>query len=1018
MFIASEGEAEPCGDDFEVFSFTATEDETGQVTLTGASASLSNATIELLSAGDFVFCFQVVANFNGTVVIQEVNITLGGTPDDGGDDGDFFTCSSPGGEDNGVEFGDPGTTRVIASTLGEGRHMALASTWPLIYEFDQPVRYCAVIPDHFTLTDLTTGAVIPIPEANLLHQHLAQDGVVIRSRVSIVLPEGLTTGDDYELVISGRGLSLDGEFQVNGGTNLAANGTLPSGDGTPGGDFVQIFRAVTIDTYLTNTPRAGAMELDPDDRLYVVGDAGLFGPFDTAGEVTDGDRLGTSLPQLSDRNVVMTSSGTLIVKEDTSDGSIFEVDPTTGTAMEVAVAGNLNINPKASVLAPEGYSSIEMAGVQAGDIIFADDSGITALDLAAGTGLKGGLRIVERDNEISSAYLNMWTPPMKSGKPGEIWAGHKPEDADDGFRVHRILPNGLEDSFILPRTLFGLDGTSVTHLQDSKGRREFLILGTITDSTAFELGKQLLPADFDGRGIFIFDATRNRLQVVAPLTIDAFTFASLDAFSQVLLTSDYDRAYISMPSESVVYAMDGLANSDADEDWPCDSVYDDGIDFGAEGSARVVASSFGLGNYVLAGAPTVVEFEFDLPLRYCQCNADNVTLMDVSSGSEIALGDRDVKRIPIYAGNQIVASRIMIDLPMTLTTGVEYQLTLSGDGLNIDGEFTGTLPSGDGSPGGDFVQTFWLIEGSNFLTETRHAVGITIDSTGQLFIANETQPYGPFATAKEVTDADAVGSTGVISGGGRPITAGAVGTLFVAGRNNGPILAVDVATGTTDTLVTSLGGTFEIGLMIAPPGYNGALVSEGDIIVANSQRGSIANVAGGSGSLGQFFSDPATVGDDWQNFFVPPTPLFGPAIYGSFQAGRDNAFSVLEIGDDGVATPLFAPLVGVDGVAAARLPDADGNAQYLLLADFDQAASPDLPTKQLRGATDGYELLVYNAGNGHLSVLGAVSRGVTGGDDFSTVEADPDFAFTADVNTVYLTQPRPRTVVELTGFAR
>jgi hypothetical protein len=927
---------------------------------------------------------------------------------------DAFDCNSPGGEDDGVEFGDPGTTKVIASTLGEGRHLLLDPNWDLIYEFDQPVRFCAVIPDHFTLTNTTTDEEIEIPSENLIHQHLVQGDVVVGSRVSIVPPDGLVAGDDYELVISASGLSLDGDFQVNAGTNLAANGTLPSGDGTAGGDFVQLFRAVELTVFLTDTPAAGGIDLDDQDRLYIVGNGGLFGPFDSPGQVTAGSQLGTDLPQLSNRNVVVTEDGTLIVKENNSEGNVFEVDPTTGLAAQVATAGDLNINPNAVVRAPQGYASIELAGVEQGDIIFADDSGVSALDLPARAGLKGGLHIVERENEISSAYVNLWRPPVAPGKPGEIWGGYKPEEFDDGFEIHRILPNGLVDRFVIPRQLFGFEGTAASHLEDIQGRGEFLILGTLTDSALLPT-KQPLSAGFDGVGIYVYDATRDRMQLVASVPLDTFAFV-IGAFSQVKLTSDYDRAYISMPSLNVVLALDGLANSDPDGDWGCDDVFDQGVDFG-ESDARVVASSFGLGRFILEGAPTVVQFEFDRPVPFCSCNTDNITLTNADTGAEVELSPDDVKRIPIYDGMTITASRVMIDLPTSLSPGTAFELRLSGDGFGLDGEFNSSLPSGDGTPGGDFVQRFWIIEGSNFVGETGNAAGIAIDDADRVFVSNEQQVYGPFTTPTEITAADELGAgLPMLSGGGRPLGVDDAGNVVFAGRNNGTVVSIDPDTGVATEIGRNVGGSFEVSLVTAPVGFNGPDVSPGDLIVCNFGRGTVPDLVSGNGAT-TFFND-SDVSNAYKNFFVPPPDLFGPVMYGSYHVADPLAFTVREIIADGLISDVFArPLLGVSGKAAIRLRDDENDsAQWLILADFEQSLSPQLPTGQIREATDGLELMIYDAGADQLQVLGAVSRGEENAPTLLTVDAEPDFAFTGDLDTVYLTQPVARTVVELTGL--
>ena len=90
------------------------------------------------------------------------------------------------------------------------------------------------------------------------------------------------------------------------------------------------------------------------------------------------------------RNILVTNDNTIIVKEQ-ADGGIFEIDPATGLADQIARAGDLSSSPQSTVIAPSGYASVELAGVQPGDIVFAGDAGVSVIDRAAETGLKGGL---------------------------------------------------------------------------------------------------------------------------------------------------------------------------------------------------------------------------------------------------------------------------------------------------------------------------------------------------------------------------------------------------------------------------------------------------------------------------------------------------------------------------------------------------------------------------------------------------------------------------------------------------
>ncbi len=929
--------------------------------------------------------------------------STGGDGNVNGDPLDEFRCNSPGGQDVGVVFGEAGTTRVVASTLGLGRHLVLSPGTPLIYEFDQPVRFCAVVPSHFTLMDLSTGTAIGLAESNLQHQHIVdeQSDAVVGSRVIVTLPASVQAGRDYQLTISDDGLSLDGEFQVNAGTALAANGLLPSGDGVPGGDFVQIFRAITITQYLTATPSAGGMAVDRDDRLYIVGEGGAYGPFDAAGAVTEGRRLGENLGELAPRIVLAKHDGNIVVLEQ-SGNIAYEIDPASGAVSEIAQAGELSLSPQAATIAPAGYASVELAGVEPGDLIFADSSGVSALDLGSGTGLKGRVHFVERD-DINSAYLNLWTPPRESGSAeGSVYGAFRPESFDEGFQIHRILPNGLVDRAVLPAPLPYLDGSGATHLQDVQGRREFAIVGAI--DLAGVQTHQIVAEDFDGLGLFVYDATRDRIQIMAALPVKTFAF-DFAARSQIILTSDFARAYVSMPLQNLILAVDGLANSNPDGDWPCDSIHDAGIDFGPASSARLIASTLGRGRHLLRGAPTVVEFEFDVPLRYCQVNADAVELRDLAGGA-VALDAQAVNRAQVLNEEGMVErSRVLVDLPDGLIAGREYQLTLSAAALGL---------------AEDVVQTFQLVEGSLFLTETQNAAGIAVDGDGRVFIANEDAVFGPFTAPDRVTLADVTAQTlPTLSGGGRPIGIDAAGRVIVSGRSD--IVAIDPDSGAVETIASGVAGSFEVDVLTAPTGFDGAIASSGDVILFNSIRGVIPTLPAppsGFSETTTLFTGIGAVAE-YVGYWVPPTGLFGAQIYGALvSSGSSGGFTVERItpGGQRVDDLFSAPLEGVAGLGALRLQDNGSQEEWLLLADYEAASSPMLPTEQTRSSTEGLELLVYNATTNRLQVLGFFSRGVSD-TDIVSFPTDPDLESSPDLDAVYLTQPVARTVVRLDGFA-
>ena len=905
----------------------------------------------------------------------------------------FTPCDTEGNEDDGIDFSGFGETKVVLSTIGEGRHVVLDEGVQMVYEFDQPVPHCAVVPENVTLTDLDTGTAVPLAEADLTRQNITNaDGVVIASRVFITLPIAqMTAGHDFELVLDDEGLGLDGEFQENAETSAAANGTLPSGNGTAGGDFVQLFRAVSVFSHLTDTNEGAAMALDAADRLFIVGNNALYGPFTSSGQVTEGSRLAPDLNQLANGVIAVNNDSNVIIKDGSSDGRVYEVDPDTGTATLLAVAA-LNSYPKSLAVAPTGYASVETAGVEAGDLVFSDDSGVSVLDVAGGGGRKGGLNLVDRTNEINSAFMKLFVPPARTGKPRELYAAYRPEE-ETGFEIARILPNGVMDHsvFLNPSGLIGVDGTSALQLQDTQGREEFVIIGTI--NTALAETRQLLPTDLDGKCIMIYDKTRNRLQVLAPLPIDEFAF-TFGPYSDLAITSDLDTLYCSLPSLSRVLGFSGFANDDASGSPACDSGFDEGIDFGNEGAAQVVAGTLGNGRHLLRNSPTVVEFQLDLPVRWCNVTPENVRLTDAGGGA-ISLDDRDVRRVnTLDAVGAVTASKIVVDLPSSLTTGSSYQITLDGDGLGLDG---------------DFVQAFQLIQGDIYLRDTPNATGIALDADGRLFAASEDYVLGPFTGATAVSTVNVLSDDVIVSGGGRPIGVDDMGMVIFVGRNDGKTYAINPDTGVRTQLVAGASGSYEIDVAFAPTGYAGT-ANAGDLIIFNEGRAIIPDVTDGSGYV-TWFSD-SNISNEFVNFFVTPAPLFAEAICGVYVLDGTQTTIYQVTADGDLLDNVFpAALAGMAAHMGIRLQDYQGDAEYLLIGDFSESAA-DLLTPQTRTGGSGMEMVVYNPARQTLQVVGILSR---------SLEASPGYTkaavtFPDDLETVYVSQPVARTVIRFTGM--
>jgi len=113
IHVAPADSDDPCADRFRVLGFTATEDDAGAINLDGqTSAPLTGESLESVAADHFAFCFRIVANFSGTVVVDRVDVVLTESQDSGsGNDNDNDnTNDNDNGNDNGS--GDPAPPRV------------------------------------------------------------------------------------------------------------------------------------------------------------------------------------------------------------------------------------------------------------------------------------------------------------------------------------------------------------------------------------------------------------------------------------------------------------------------------------------------------------------------------------------------------------------------------------------------------------------------------------------------------------------------------------------------------------------------------------------------------------------------------------------------------------------------------------------------------------------------------------------------------------------------------------------
>lgn len=136
---------------------------------------------------------------------------------------------------------------------------------------------------------------------------------------------------------------------------------------------------------------------------------------------------------------------------------------------------------------------------------------------------------------------------------------------------------------------------------------------------------------------------------------------------------------------------------------------------GTPSTPPVVVSMTPAPDSVTADFPAEIVVGFDREIDASTINALTFTL--IRAGGDATFGDAaDVEVTATSVGLSTVNPRLAI-MDITGTAAVEdrYRVTLEGSGPNIvldldgqalDGEFSGTMPSGDGVQGGDFVADF------------------------------------------------------------------------------------------------------------------------------------------------------------------------------------------------------------------------------------------------------------------------------------------------------------------------
>jgi hypothetical protein len=146
---------------------------------------------------------------------------------------------------------------------------------------------------------------------------------------------------------------------------------------------------------------------------------------------------------------------------------------------------------------------------------------------------------------------------------------------------------------------------------------------------------------------------------------------------------------------------------------------------------------------------TTVQLSFDAPLDTSKPNTSDFSI--VSPGPDHAFGTADDVSVAIAS----LAFNAKGDL-LTLTLAAPlkpdtYELTVNSadvldrDGVALDGEFNGTFPSGDGVPGGKFVEQFSVSAGNTSLPFDAFPASRFPSVNSLSFPELESSPYGGYS---------------------------------------------------------------------------------------------------------------------------------------------------------------------------------------------------------------------------------------------------------------------------------
>ena len=545
--------------------------------------------------------------------------------------------------------------------------------------------------------------------------------------------------DQYTLTL----VSGDGAIEDLVGNDLdgeaAVVGTIPSGDGIPGGDFAVNFSVdlgpivvassvlegdVHSSSQLTYTAQFNeeldATNLDAADVVLIGQVSGpqtiiSFGYDALTSTLTVGyqglvdDQY--TLTLVSGDGAFEDLVGTDLDGEATPAGTVPSGDSTAGGHFVVSFSVNLGpIVVGSSILAGDVLSTADLSyavqfneeldatNLDAGDIVLAgQSSGVQTLTSFDYDPLTSTLTV-----DYLGLVDDQYTLTLVSGNGAiEDLIGI---DLDGEVVAVGTIPSGdgtAGGDFVVN---FTVDLTPPIVVASSVLAGERLSLTDLTYTVQFD--EELIATNLDASDIMMVGQSSG-VQTLTALNYDAQT-STLTLEFQGLVEDQYTLALVSGDG-----ALEDLAGNDLD---------------GEPAAVGTVPSGDGL-----AGGDFVVNFTIDLTAP--TIIASSVLESDVLSSTTLAyvvqfdeeldatsLDAADVLLIGQASGPQIVSSIDYDALSSTLTVGYlglvddQYNLTLlSGSGAiedlagnNLDGEAAavGTVPSGDGTPGGHFVVNF------------------------------------------------------------------------------------------------------------------------------------------------------------------------------------------------------------------------------------------------------------------------------------------------------------------------